>query len=154
MLTVPSRIVDPAYHHVDKVVAPVEVIGAMKWYELRENENAVDPHLRTRARGTVAALVEPDDIGFVIIHTCTDDVTLLLVCRWRNNNEIWETVFASRGTAEFEVLGGADPTHPSYCVWELEIVNAERLAWINLLRSSRDAASLARYLTDASPTIT
>jgi len=158
MPVAPSRIVNPAYHHVDKTVTPVGVIGSMKWYELSENDNeygnAIDVSLQSLARDTVATLVEPDDIGFVIVHACANDITLILACRWRNNNEIWETVFVHRGTGDFETVAGADPTRATYCVWELEIVNAERLAWITFLRSNRDEMSLDRYLRDASPTIT
>jgi len=51
-------------------------------------------------------------------------------------------------------VAGADPTHATYCVWELEIVNAERLAWITFLRSSRDEMSLEQYLRCASPALT
>ena len=38
-----------------------------------------------------------DGLGFVILHRCGDDFYFLLVSTWRNENELWETVWAKCG---------------------------------------------------------
>jgi hypothetical protein len=139
-------IVDPAYRHVDKISVPLGARGRMKWFDLLERDRTIDPSVRTDAMRRVDELVDANDIGFVILHQCDNSVYLLLVCRWRNNNEIWETVFAKRADADFAVVADDDPTRASFCVWELGIVNAERLAWAEYLRSNRDESALEHYL--------
>ena len=146
MPAVLTEVVDPAYRHVDKVAVAADLVGRMKWYDLHESERVIDPSVRDAARLAVDALIDPDDVGFVILHLCGADVVLLLVCRWRNDNEIWEAVFVSKGEGAFVSVGGDDPTRATYCVWELGIVNSERLAWAEFLRSDRDDSALESYL--------
>ena len=146
MRALPPGLVGAGYRHVDKMAVPAGVRGSMKWYELREEGRVLDPAVRDAAGRVVDGLIDPGDVGFVIQHLCGDDVTLLLVCRWRNDNEIWETVFAQRGSGEFAGVGDDDLTRASYCVWELGIVNSERLAWAAFLRSSRNESELDAYL--------
>jgi hypothetical protein len=125
---------------------PTGVTGSMKWYDLREEGRDIPAAVRSAAHERVAELVDGGDVGFVILHACGSDVTLLLVNRWRNDNEIWETVYAQRGADGFAPVGDADPTRATFCVWELGIVNHERLAWAPLLRGDRDQAALDAYL--------
>lgn len=141
-----ATIVAPAYAHVEKTATPTGVVGSMKWYDLREEGRDIPPAVRAEAHARVDDLVDAGDVGFVIVHACGADVTLLLVNRWRNDNEIWETVFAQRGDDAFEAVGDADPTRATFCVWELGIVDHERRAWADLLRGFRDDAALAAYL--------
>lgn len=144
-----TAVVDAEYRHVDKVAVPAGVVGRMKWSDLREADRGIDPGARDAARAAVDHLIDPDDVGFVILHLCGADVILLLVCRWRNDNEIWETVFAKQGDGEFVAGHGDDPTRATYCVWELGIVNSERLAWAAFLRGDRDEGALDAYLQHA-----
>jgi hypothetical protein len=141
-----SAIVTPGYRHVEKTAVPTGVVGALKWYDLREEGRDIPTAVRDDARARVEDLVDAGDVGFVILHACGSDVTLLLVNRWRNDNELWEAVFAQRGDDPFAPVGDADPTRATFCVWELGIVEAERLAWADLLRGDRDQAALDAYL--------
>jgi hypothetical protein len=141
-----TSIVSSTYRHVEKTAYPTGVAGTMKWYDLREEGRGIPSPVRDDARARVDALVGPDDIGFVILHACGADVTLLLVNRWRNDNELWETVYAQRGDDPFAPVGDADPTRATFCVWELGIVESERLAWADLLRGDHDQAALDGYL--------
>ena len=141
-----STIVSSGYRHVEKSAFPTGVTGALKWYDLREVGREIPDAVREDAAARVAALTRPDDVGFVILHACGPDVTLLLVNRWRNDNELWEAVFAQRGDEPFGAVGDADPTRATFCVWELGIVEAERLAWARLLRGAHDQAALDAYL--------
>jgi hypothetical protein len=141
-----TTIIVADYRHVEKVAVPLGAERSMKWYDLREQHRAIDPAIREAARVQVAALIDPDDVGFVILHLCGQDVVLLLVSRWRNDNELWEAVFAQKGDGDFVAIAGDDPTRATFCVWELGIVNFERLAWAHLLRGPRDDAALETYL--------
>lgn len=145
-MSVLATIVAPAYSHVEKTAIPTGVSGSMKWYDLREEGRDIPPAVRVDARARVDDLVDAGDVGFVIVHACGTDVTLLLVNRWRNDNELWETVYGQRGDGPFAPQGDADPTRATFCVWELGIVNHERLAWAELLRGERDADALDAYL--------
>ena len=79
----------------------------------------------TRARGRLGVA---GDLGFVILHRCGEDFYFLLVCTWRNENELWETVWAKDGDADvFFRPWAIDGAHrPTFCVWELGAVVHER----------------------------
>jgi len=51
-----------------------------------------------RARVTTTAL-ESRGLGFVILHRCEEDFYFLIVCTWRNSNELWQTVLYKDGEA-------------------------------------------------------
>jgi hypothetical protein len=144
-----TAIVAPTYVHVEKTAVPTGVVGTMKWYDLRAERRAIPGDVRSAAHAVVDDLVDAADVGFVIVHACGTDVTLLLVNRWRNDNELWETVFAQQGDGRFEPVGDADPTRATFCVWELGIVEFERRAWADLLRGAHDRAALDAYLATA-----
>lgn len=144
--------VDDAYEHNDKVAAPGPAVDGrpgLKWYEIRSPAGSVDDQIRARARSMVATEAEfaGDEVGFVLLHLCRESFYFLLVCRWRNANEMWETVYTSTDGGDFVLLeGGA--TRATFCVWELGVVQHERLAWIAYLRSTRDTPALTAYLAD------
>jgi hypothetical protein len=144
----PSSIVQPTYHHVDKSAYPLEEPGdrieRLKWYAVREPSREIPASVLRDARTEVARLVSAEDIGFVILHLCGADFFFLLICRWRENNELWETVLAKDGAAPFELVRGGD-TRATFCVWELAVVGAERAAWAMFLRSEREEPDLHRY---------
>jgi hypothetical protein len=145
-MSVLTSIVSSSYRHVEKTASPTGVSGSMKWYDLREEGRDIPPAVRAEAHARVDDLVDAGEVGFVILHACGSDVTLLLVNRWRNDNELWEAVFAQRSDDPFAAVGDADPTRATFCVWELGIVNFERLAWAELLRGARDDTALSTYL--------
>ena len=49
----------------------------------------------TRARS--GELGDLGELGFVVLHRCGESFYFLLVCTWRNENELWETVWAKDG---------------------------------------------------------
>jgi hypothetical protein len=89
-----------------------------------------------------------DDLGFVILHRCGTDFYFLITCTWRNDNELWETVWAKNGAADaaFAPWPAAGGHRPAFCVWELGAVCHERRAWSRYLRSERDADARQAYL--------
>ena len=90
------------YRHVAKLAVPgppVRVEGTvLKWYEVAPADAPVPEAIRTLARSALedaSAAWELElsaDIGFAILHRCGHDFYFLLICTWRNQNEVWETV--------------------------------------------------------------
>lgn len=148
------------YRHVAKLARPAPPItlsgSVLKWYDVARATAPVPDEIRSLARsGLVEAartggLALADDVGFVILHRCGLDFYFLLVCSWRNQNEVWETVFAKDGEADtaFKPWPADGPHRPTFCVWELGVVCHEQRAWTRYLRTERDAAALQAYLED------
>ena len=147
------------YEHVTKAVTPGQILDLdptrLKWYEIARRQAPVPAHIRELAlrglRSTGADGLElREELGFVILHRCGDDFYFLIVSTWRNDNELWQTVWAKNGDDDpafrsWHTDGGHRPT---FCVWELAAVCHERLAWSAYLRSERDDAARAAYLAD------
>jgi hypothetical protein len=104
-----SRI-PPDYRHVAKLARPaprIDLAGStLKWYDVARATAPVPDEIRALARAGLeeaarrGGLALADDVGFVILHLCGRDFHFLLVCTWRNQNEVWETVFAKDGDAD------------------------------------------------------
>jgi hypothetical protein len=148
--------VDPSYRHIRKLIVagrPLSVPGAeLKWYDLRRPEAEIGSELREQARAFVRAEVETgtlkfdDELGFVILHR-VGDAYLLLVMVWRNENELWETVYFDTGEG-FQRIDFPGVLKGTYCVWELGVVGHEQQAWIRYLFSERDERARAAYRAD------
>jgi hypothetical protein len=151
MSLLPSSVVDPAYRHLEKSAFPLAnangTVDRLKWYSVREPSQEIPSSVLGEASEKVAQFVSAEDVGFVIVHLCGPDFIFLIVCRWRQNNELWETVFGKAGEAPFEPVHGED-TRATFCVWELGVVGAERVAWATFLSSKREEIDLLRYETD------
>jgi hypothetical protein len=149
------------YVHDEKHVRPEASLAlggtVLKWYDIAPGDAPVPLAVRALARRNLrsaarsGALVLSDELGFVILHRCGESFYFLLVSTWRNENELWETVWAKRDghQASFGPWP-TDGTHrPTFCVWELGAVDHERQAWSRYLRSARDDAARLAYLGDA-----
>jgi hypothetical protein len=146
------------YEHVAKVAhsGPMLVVDdtTLKWYEIAPAAAPVPAGVRELAydavcRGFRSGELDLDgDLGFVILHRCGQSFYFLLVSTWRNDNELWETVWAKNG-GEFEPWPADGPHRPTFCVWELGAVCHEQRAWSRYLRSQRDAAARKAYLLDS-----
>jgi hypothetical protein len=145
--------------HDAKVATPQPSImlgeAVLKWYDIARPATPVPIAIRALARRCLRDAVKlgrlslEDDLGFVLLHRCEDDFHFLLVATWRNENELWESVWAKRSTDVFFESWPSAGTHsPTFCVWELGAVAHERDAWIRYLRSSRDPAARRAYLRD------
>jgi hypothetical protein len=89
------------------------------------------------------------DIGFVMLHRCGADFYFLIVCTWRGNNEIWETVYAKPDAATLDFALFPQGAHKgTFCIWEASVVTHEVLAWTRYLKSPRGPADLDAYLAD------
>ena len=74
----------------------------LKWYDIAPYDTPVPLAIRALARRCLrdackaGTLGVEDGLGFVILHRCGGDFYFLLVSTWRNENELWETVWAKR----------------------------------------------------------
>ena len=85
----------------------------------------------------------------MILHRCGESFYFLLVSTWRNDNELWETVWAKDGDASGFHPWPLEGTHrPTFCVWELGAVWHEQQAWSRFLRSDRSPEAEEAYLRD------
>ena len=149
-----------ARRHNDKLAQPRTgiVLGEVtcKWYDIAPEEAPVPLAVRALARRSLrdgvrrGELPLEGELGFVILHRCERDFYFLLVSTWRNENELWETVWAKAGDdVLFRPFFVEGPHQPTFCVWELGAVAHERSAWAGYLRSARDGAARDAYLRDA-----
>ena len=150
--------VTPEYRHVEKVVTPEPSLALegtiLKWYDIAPDDAPVPLAIRALARRNLRdaahdrTLGDLGDLGFVVLHRCGEDFYFLLLCTWRNENELWETVWAKNGAEDvFFRPWPADAAHrPTFCVWELGALCHERDAWGEYLRSARDEAARKAYL--------
>lgn len=155
-----TKDVAPGYRHVDKFIEPddnLETKGTnFKWHNLALADKPVPAGVRGLARDFIGResaagkLETLGDLGFVILHRCGEEFYFLIVNSWRNENELWETVYAKKSDAEadFEEFTPAIPHRGAFCVWELVAVWHEQQAWRRFLLSARDAEARGAYLDD------
>jgi hypothetical protein len=148
----------PGYEHVEKRVDPGPSIsvgdGVLKWYDVAPADAPVPDDIRALAElglrdgARSGELTLAGELGFVILHRCGESFYFLLVSTWRNENELWETVWAKDGDGDqaFRPWPMEGPHRPTFCVWELAAVCHERVAWSEYLRSARDAEAKQAYL--------
>lgn len=147
--------VDQSYRHIPKYFTPgepLELPGAvLKWYVLGAADRPVPDSITSLARSQLAAgPLEARGLGFVVLHRCGEDFYFLLITTWRNENELWETVWYKNGAAmpEFALFPREDTHKPTFCVWEFAPVWHEVQAWTRFLSTSRDEAAAEVWLRD------
>ena len=148
----------PDYEHVSKHVAPgpsiVVADAILKWYDIARPDSPVEDDVRALAEVSLRQAARSGDLslagelGFVILHRCGGSFYFLLISTWRNENELWETVWAKDGNGDPEFRPWPiEGTHrPTFCVWELGAVCHEQRAWSAYLRSPREEAHKQAYL--------
>ena len=120
----------------------------LKFYLLAERLDDITADDISKAKKTIADHSEifknADEMGFAILHRCGENY-LLLVCSFRNENEIWETVYYD-GSGKFEVWDRKLPHLPTFCVWEMNIAYHESQAYKTFLGSAMDEKAKEDYL--------
>ncbi|GHO93323.1 hypothetical protein KSF_033710 [Reticulibacter mediterranei] len=146
------------YRHRPKVTRPGPALVTpavhLKWYDIYYEETPVSAQLVDQARSFLLAELEAgrlplkNEIGFVVHHQCSA-AYILYISTWRNENELWETIYikdlAANGT--FQQLERSATT-PTYCVWVLGVVGHEQQAWTRYLYSPRDNVAKYAYVQD------
>lgn len=147
--------IDTGYRHKPKRVTPLAPLvlpqAVLKWYGVHEDSRPIPEAVSTLARQQLTtAPVEAPGMGFVLLHRCGEGFYFLIVCTWRNSNELWETVFYKDNDAatSFALFPRDEAHKPTLCVWELVPVWHEQQAWTRFLTSVRDEAAAHRWLQD------
>ena len=150
--------VSPTYQHAPKWVQPAPALHTaqayLKWYVIYPQALPIDTAQLTEAQTFLAdeinagRLALHHEVGFVVLHRCAR-VLIIYACTWRNDNEVWETLFHKDLTTNgsYQRLKRED-TSPTFCVWVLPAVLHEQQAWTRYLQSTRDHAAQAAYLAD------
>ncbi len=151
--------VSPAYSHYEKVIHSHGVIdptmGHLKWHDINRSDQPIEQATRDLARRFVSRKLTSDgnpsakELGFVVLHRCGEGFYFLGLCTWRENNELWKTLFyLEADTMKDFALFPQDEGHKdTFCVWELAVVCHETQAWTTYLKSSRSAQDADMYLT-------
>ncbi len=151
--------IEPGYVHGPKLARPEPstLLGdsLLKWYDIAPDDDPVPLAIRALARRCLRDATSTGDFeldgetGFVILHRCGESFYFLLVSTWRNDNELWESVWAKdAGDPVFRPWQVETRHRPTFCVWELGVVAHEREAWTRFLLSGRDEAARHEYLRD------
>jgi hypothetical protein len=146
------------YQHAQKAVVPADDValpgGYLKWYDIHRAESTIPTDTREQARdflrteASAGRLALHDELGFVILHRCGEAFYFLIVCAWRNHNEMWQTVYGRDGDDPFALVPMPGDHRAAQCVWELGATCHERVAWSRFLRSTRDDEAKRAYLAD------
>jgi hypothetical protein len=147
--------IDPQYKHAPKQVspgAPLETSGtALKWYGIYPQDRHLPDEITRLARAYLTSHpLAARGLGFVLLHRCGKDFYFLIVNTWRNNNELWESVFYKEGDAmsDFALWPREGAHKPTFCVWEMAPVFHEQKIWERFLKSARDEAAAQVWLND------
>jgi hypothetical protein len=147
--------VGAGYRHVPKQVTPgepLEIPGAvLKWYGLHPQDRPIPEHVTALARSYLTRNPqEAKGLGFVILHRCGQEFYFLIVCTWRESNELWQTVHYKQNdaTPDFSLFPRDAAHKPTLCVWELVPVWHEQQAWVRFLTSPRDEAAAEGWMGD------
>jgi len=152
--------VPAGYRHRGKIAVPrAEMVAGglrTKWYEVRPDDYVVSAALERESRERVRADAEEKRVdfgstmGFVLLHIANANRTaMLIVCSWRNANEIWETVYLKDLESDGPYVRYDRSGHlPTFCVWELGVVWHERNAFTRFLESPRGPDDVDRYFRD------
>jgi hypothetical protein len=128
-----------------------EVAGwQLKLYGIALNGKEPDPGFVDATRDLAAAVLpQPpagDDhygVAFATAHDAAS-VYIALVYWWQSENELHQRIHVS--PKDEPIAFAQVENQPAGCVWELEIVNFERRAWIDDVLANPDGPDLERYL--------
>jgi hypothetical protein len=118
--------------------------GRVKHYGISVDQPTPHPRLATAVRRVAGEVIPDGAAGFTIAHDAAT-AGLGLVYWWANDNEIHARFFASPHD-DPDALEPADGTGLA-CVWELEVIDFERRAWLeDVLKRDDEQGYLERTL--------
>lgn len=147
------------YRHYDKVIRFHGVThpsdNQLKWYDIARSDQPIEHEIRDLARAflsrQMASVDTPSaqELGFVLLHRCGEGCHFLMLCTWRENNELWKTTFYldADTMTDFAHFPQKEPLKGTFCVWEMAVVSHETQAWTAYLLSDRTDQDADTYLT-------
>jgi hypothetical protein len=113
--------------HEPRHIVFLERIGRIKHYGIGQHGAPPAEDLAAATRRVAREAIPDGAYGFTIAHQGTS-IGMGLCYWWANDNEIHSRVFTSPGD-DLGALAPADSTAMA-CVWELEVIDFERTAWL------------------------
>ena len=117
----------------------------LKLYGLAAPDRGVRPELlditRALAEQSLPPAADAHGAAFAIAHDARFPIALIYW--WQDENELHSRIYAG---ASLDRMEPADPTALG-CVWELGIIEFERLAWIADVIGNPDGPDLDAYLS-------
>ena len=109
--------------------------GPLKHYGIALHDRVPRPALVDATRSLAREVIPEGASGFTIAHDAAT-AGLALVCWWANENELHRRVFA----APLDDPAGLEPADGTgmACVWELEVIDFERRAWLEDVLKGND----------------
>ena len=129
-----------------------ETVGSwqLKLYSIALNSKKPSPEFVEATRDLAASIlpqppVADDRYGaaFATAHDATS-LYIALVYWWQSENELHQRIYVSPKGKPISFTQVEN--QPAGCVWELEIVDFERRAWIEDVLAGPDGPDLERYL--------
>lgn len=117
-----------AMDYEPRTISLLERDGLLKHYGIALHDRVPRPALTAATRRAAHEVIPDGVFGFTIAHDAAT-AGLGLVYWWANENELHKRVFASPLDDPGE-LEPADGTGVA-CVWELEVIDFERRAWLD-----------------------
>lgn len=147
------------YQHRPKLITAMDDLplptAYLKWYDIHYLDASIPAEVRREARDFIGAEVAAGrlpidgDLGFVMFHKSGSSVYIIMICTWRNSNEMWKTAYFKDVRDGGAYLLEEQATHRgALCVWECGAVAHEHRAWGRYLYSARDDAAKLAYLRD------
>lgn len=152
--------VDIAYRHYDKTITSHGISrpnnSRLKWYDIAQSGQEICVTVRDLAKEFIddqaAATGVPcqNELGFILLHRCGEGFYFLMLCTWRDANELWKTVyyFEVEKMETFAPFPQDEAHKGTFCVWEMRVVAHEMRAWEKYLMSNRKRDDAEAYLSD------
>lgn len=119
----------------------------VKHYGIAVGGGQARPALTDATRRAAARTIPPGAVGFTIAHDAAA-AALAIAYWWANENEIHARYFSAPADDPAALVPVKDTGMA--CVWELEVIDFERRAWLHdVLENSDVAAYLDRALEEA-----
>jgi hypothetical protein len=122
----------------------------LKLYSIALNGTEPDPAFVEATRDLAASILpqppvadERYGIGFATAHDASS-LFIALIYWWQSENELHQRIYVSPKGEPISFTQVEN--QPAGCVWELEIVDFERRAWIEGVLAGPDGPDLGRYL--------
>jgi len=160
MTQVPNPVtVSPTYIYYEKVIKSQGIVrpnnSHLKWYDIARSDQPIGPSIRDLAQQCLSeqaistGVPYENELGFVLLHRCGADFYFLMLCTWRENNELWKTVYYQEAETitGFVLFPQEEPHKGTFCVWEMSVVAHETQAWSTYLRSDCAQDDTDRYLS-------
>lgn len=145
------------YEHVEKSIVPADDLSLpgvhLKWYDIFLAGRDTPAEIRDQARAFLADEVEAgrlefrDELGYAMLHLDGEGYFLIVIV-WRNNNEMWQTLYG-RGENGFHPYPAKEGAlKPTQNIFELDCTSHERRGWSRYLTSDRSEAAKQAYIDD------